>query len=153
MPPRKTTTTWRYAGYRTTNWKTTRTTGTTTTYPTNSPKFRTVQTECQWRIGSYRNVYTQITGPGNKTTISPTTANKWVRYVNTGVRVYKFTNNDFCKFFGTTFTTGTTRTACRYLRRKFGQGIKDVTRGKGNCWLVATTKTMTTRPFNTYTWV
>jgi hypothetical protein len=159
MPPRRTSTTWRYTGYRTPTWRTTRTTtgttgtttGTTTTYACNSPKFRTVRQECQWRITSYRNVYTQITGPGTKTIFSPTTANKWVRYVNTGVRVFKFTNTEFTRHFGTTWTTRTPKAAWRYLRTKYGPGIKDVTRGKGNCWLVATTKTVTTRPFSACT--
>jgi hypothetical protein len=121
-------------------------------YACNSPKFTPVKQECQWRIGSYRNVYTQFTGGGTKTTISPAMANRWIRYINNGNRVYKFNNAQFTRYFGTNWTTGPITAARQYLRRKFGTGIKDVARGKGNCWLVATTKNVTGRPFNNYSW-
>lgn len=151
MPPRKTN-----RNYRTTNRSTTtrRTTKspTTNTYATNSPKFTPVKQECQWRIGSYRNLYSQFTGAGSKTLFSPTNANKWIKYVNNGVRVYKFNNNEFTKNFGTQFANLTPTSARKGLQKKFGTCIKDVTRGKGNCWLVATTKNPTGRPFNNYNW-
>jgi hypothetical protein len=122
-------------------------------YPCNSPKFSGPKNECQWRIGSYRNVYSQFTGAGNKTVFSPTIANKWVRYVNNGVQVYKFTNKDFCRYFGMRWATATPTAARKYLYGKYGSKIKDVVRGKGNCWLVATTKTPTVRPFTNYNWI
>lgn len=148
MPPRKTNT------YRTTNrtWKTGRTfTMNTSRYPCKSPKFNTARTECQWRIGSYRNVYSQFTMTGNRTNWSPAIANRWVRYVNTGARVYKFNNNEFTRFFGYQCTTCTPTAARMVLRRKYGMGIKDVTRGN-SCWLIATTRNVTGRPFNNYNW-
>lgn len=159
MPPRKTTRTSR--NYRTTN-RTNRTTGTnrtnrttrtpSATYPCNSPKYSPAKSECQWRMGSYRNVYSQFSGGRTKTRFSPTTANKWVKYVNSGNRIYKFNNVEFTRHFGTQWNTNSVTAARQFLRRKFGVAVKDVTRGKGNCWLIATTKNMTGRPFNNYNW-
>lgn len=160
MPPRKTTKNNRKSTTRTIrNSRTTRSTTTKrTTSPTNStyscksPRYNTPRVECQARIGSYRNVYQQFTPSSGKTTFSPTAANKWTKYVNNGVLVYKYNNVQFGKFFGQKWTQATPTAARQYLRKKFGPGIKDVTRGKGNCWLVATTKNVTGRPFNTYDW-
>jgi hypothetical protein len=150
MPPRKT---------MNTNWNKTyygatyrRTAATCTHYPCNSPKFRPVRDECQWRIGSYRNVYSQFAG-GTRTNFSPATANKWIRYVNNGVRVYKFNSIEFTRHFGARLTYTTPTTARQFLRQKFGACIKDVTRGNGNCWLIATTKNVTGRPFAQYDWI
>ena len=97
MPPRKTTKTNTRKNYNTTSKRsgissTTRSSQTNySTYACNSPKFKTVKGECQWRMGSYRNVYTQFSGT-QKTCISPTVANRWIKYVNNGNRVYKFAN-------------------------------------------------------------
>jgi hypothetical protein len=121
-------------------------------YACNSPKFRGVRTECQWRMGSYYNVYTQFNGAGRSTVISPTTANKWMRYVNNGVQVYKFTQRDFSRYFGAKWANNTPTAIRRYLANKYGTMIKDVTRGKGNCWLIATSRTPTARPFANYNW-
>lgn len=134
-------------------YKTTKTTHTpTAAYPCSSPKYKNAKDECQWRMGSYRNVYAQFSGAGSKTAFSPTTANRWIKYVNSGARVYKFNQTDFNKYFGQHWATGTPTAARTYLKKKYGSGIKDVTRGKGNCWLVATTKTVAGRPFNNYPW-
>jgi hypothetical protein len=143
MPPRKTNTTTRNI------WKNTNT-RTCTQYACNSPKYRIAKNECQCRIGSYRNVYSQI-NTGTRTTWSPATANRWVKYVNSGVRVYRFTTTDFNRYFGTKWGMTPTATTRNYLRRKYGTGVKDVTRGT-NCWLIATTRNVTGRPFNTYNW-
>ena len=152
MPTRRTTNCRRHNYHTTYRTTTRRTPTTTTTYTCNSPKFRTVQQECQWRMGSYRNVYNQFTGTGRKTVFSPTTANRWMRYVNNGVQVYKFTNQDFCRYFGSRWARSTSRAAYTYLNNHFGTSIKDVTRGKGNCWLIAATRTPTARPFANYIW-
>jgi hypothetical protein len=157
MPPRKTTTmyrkqyNWNYTHTcQTPRTTTTTTTATCTTWPCNLPKFRTVRTECQWRMGSYRNVYSQFTNTSRFAYMSPTTANRWIRYVNNGAQVYKFTNRDFCNYWGSNFTNP--HMAYQYLRNHYGNIIKDVTRGKGNCWLIATTRTPTGRPFMNYNW-
>ncbi|MCK4343448.1 MAG: hypothetical protein KAY37_17175 [Phycisphaerae bacterium] len=152
MPPRKTNRTSQKKNYRTSTWKTKTTRSSASYYPCNSPKYSPARFECQWRMGSYRNVWSQFNGAGMKTTFSPTLANRWIKYVNNGVRVYKFNNNDFSKHFGTEWAGGTPTAARQYLRKKYGPGVKDVTRGKGNCWLVATTKNMTGRPFANYLW-
>jgi hypothetical protein len=154
MPPRKSTTTYRKSNYYhdKTYWPTRQMYTPTATYPCNSPKYKWVQQECQWRIGSYRNVYSQFTGAGTKTNISPATANKWMKYVNHGAMVYKFTNKDFCRYFGNRWAYSTSRAAYQYLKNHYGTAIKDVTRGKGNCWLIATTRTPASRPFNNYNW-
>ena len=149
MPPRKTMNT----NWNKTYWTNTyrRTTQTGTHYPCNSPKYRLARDECQWRMGSYRNIYAQFAG-GTRTCFSPAAANKWIRYVNNGVRVYKFNTNEFTRHFGTRMTYTTPTTARQYLRRKYGTWIKDVTRGNNNCWLVATTKNVPGRPFAQYNW-
>jgi hypothetical protein len=164
MPTRKT---YRSTGRRTTGRRTTSTGRTTrkfnrtttrnnsttnTTFSKNSPAFNRPKTECEWRIGSYRTVYSQFTGAGQQTPFSPTNANKWVKLVNQGCRVYKFTNKDFCQRFGTQWQQGTPTACFRYLRQKFGPSIKAVTRGKGNNWLVATTPNISGRPFQNYSW-
>lgn len=150
MPPRKTTRTYRRnfrtgptARRTTSNWQ---------SYACNSPRFRTAKQECQWRIGSYRNVYSQFTPAGTKTIFSPSAANKWMKYINNGALVYRFNNAQFSKYFGTRWTYSSPTATRQWMRRKYGPGIKDVTRGKGNCWLVATTKNVTARPFGTYNW-
>lgn len=156
MPPRKTSRTHRKTSRKGT-WKTSRSRKTTrrttqTAYACSSPKFRMAKDECAWRIGSYRNVYSQFSASGSKTVFSPTTANRWIKYINSGVRVYKFNNQDFSKHFGTKWSTGTPTAARQYLKRKYGPGVKDVTRGKGSCWLVATTKNVSGHPFTPSYW-
>ena len=155
MPPRKTTNPYNrgFGSYYSNTWKPTKPTyWPTANYPCNSPKFKPVRFECQWRIGSYRNIYSQFAGNLSTSPFSPTTAYKWVRYVNAGVRVYKFNNTEFCRYFGHNLARFTPMAARQYLKQKFGPGIKDVTRGNNNCWLVATTKSVTGRPFTSYTW-
>jgi hypothetical protein len=131
-----------------------RTTSTVTgdTWPTSSPKFATVRDECAWRIGSYRSIYSQVTGSGTTPAFSPTVAQRWVRFVNTGTPVYKFTAVQFARNFGAQFNTAAPTAAFRFLRGKFGTGIKAVTRGKGGVWLVAATPRVTARPFRNYSW-
>lgn len=152
MPPRKTTKRYRKTGfaYQTSKW--TKRTPTSMAYSCNSPRFKFARDECQWRIGSYRNVYTQFTPGGTRTVFSPSAANKWTRYVNSGVRVYKFNPNQFSRYFGIRWAQNTPTATFRWMRKKYGPSIKDVARGKGNCWLVATTKNISGRPFNNYNW-
>jgi hypothetical protein len=127
------------------------TTPTTNVYSVTNPKFNPIKTEVVWRVGSYRNIYTQF-ATGNKTVFSPTVANKWIRYINNGVQVYQFTNQQFTKYFGNRWTTNTPTAARKYLTTRYGKTIKDVIRGNNNTWLVATTKTPTARPFTQYNW-
>ena len=143
--------------HRTSSYRGTQTgrTHTQTTYPTfnmGSPAFNRARQECQWRMGSYRSIYTQFTGAGQKTVFSPTNANKWLKYVNNGWRVYYWNNKDFCRHFGRQWEYGTPTSCFRWMRQRYGTGIKAVTRGKGNGWLVATTPNITARPFTTYQW-
>jgi hypothetical protein len=153
MPPRKTTTTSRKNYYHGNTYRTVkRTMSHTATYLCNSPKFKGLRNECQWRMGSYQNVYSQFTGTGQKTNLSPTIANRWMKYVNNGVQVFKFTNKDFCTHFGNRWANTAPTAAYRFLKNRYGNTIKDVARGKGNCWLVATTRTPTARPFTNYNW-
>ena len=153
----KTGTTRRTTGTRTNNYNrtTTRTTtragyGTTGTYkPTQYTNYRK---QLQAKICSYRNLNQQCNGTGQVTAFSPTGCNKWINYVNKGCYVYKFNNVQFTKFFGKDWNNQTPNTACKYLQKKYGNGIKAVTQGKGNSWLVAATPNVTARPFATYTW-
>ncbi len=115
-------------------------------------RFSSTGKEIQARIGSFRNINSQLTGAGKVTAFSPTTVNKWINFVNSGTRVYKFKNNDFCKYFGSNWSSSNPTAAQRWLKQKFGTGIKAVTRGKANCWLVAATNNVSGRPFTNYTW-
>ncbi|MFH1745458.1 MAG: hypothetical protein ABIG44_00275 [Planctomycetota bacterium] len=117
-----------------------------------SPAFKPARNECEWRIGSYRTVYTQFTGPAKQTIFSPTTANKWLKYVNSGYRVYKFTNQQFNKYFGEQWTTKSPTACYRWMKQQYGAGIKAVTRGKANAWLIAATPKVNQGPFGNYTW-
>jgi hypothetical protein len=151
MPPRKTN--YHKSNFYNRTTRTPRRNATNTTWLCNSPYYRGIRTECQWRMGSYRNVYTQFTGTGRNTVVSPTTANKWMRYVNNGVQVYKFNFRDFTRYFGARWTNATPTAFRKYLNQRYGATIKDVTRGKGNCWLIAASRTPTARPFNNYNWM
>ncbi len=123
-----------------------------TTYTKSSAAFRNVRGEYEWRMQSYRTVYTQFTGAGQKTPFSPTNANRWLRYINQGYRVYNWTNREFCRFFGAQWQTGSPTACFRYMRQRFGSTVKAVARGKGNCWLVATSQHVNGQPFRNYRW-
>jgi len=148
----KTGTTRRVSGTptKTYNRSTTRTATHTASYsPTQYNNYRK---ECQARIGSYRMLNQQFSGAGKVTAFSPTVANRWVKWANDGCRIYKFSQTQFSGFFGAKWNNPTPTAACRFLKNKFGNGIKAVTRGKGNYWLVAATPRVTARPFSTYNW-
>lgn len=142
-----------------------RTSGSTTTTTrsrvasqTYSPnKYKNVNRDLQQWIGSFRNIRTQFTGAGPVSAFSPTGVNKWIKFVNTGAFIYKFTNADFFKKFNTTFnidsnSNPTATAAQRILKKKFGAGIKGVTRGKGGCWLIAAAPNVSGGPFSSYKW-
>ena len=123
-----------------------------TTWSCNAPAFNPPRHECKWRIGSYRTIYAQFSGAGLNTAFSPANAKKWVKFINNGYRVFKFTNKDFCRHFGNQWATATPTSCHKWMKQKYGASIKAVTRGKANCWLIATTPSVTGRPFNTYNW-
>lgn len=131
---------------------TSRTTGTGSTgwAPT---KYSNLRQNVQAKIGSFKTINQQCTGTGKVVAFSPTTANKWVKFIDNGCWIYKFSNKDFTKFFGTGFSgTFTPSNAQRFLQKKFGAGIKAVTRGKNSSWLIAATPNVSGRPFNNYNW-
>jgi hypothetical protein len=105
-------------------------------------------------IGSYRNLQTQWTGNGPVTAFSPTNANRWIKYINSGSYVYKFTNQQFCRRFGNGWISNppSPTAAQRWLKGKYGAGIKNVTRGKGGCWLIAASSNISSGPFGNYKW-
>ena len=124
-------------------------------YPTTSyspNKYNNYKKTLQAKIFSYRTINQQFTGAGKVTAFSPAGANKWIKYVDQGAWVYKFSNPQFCKFWGNNWNNPTPTAAFRYLQKKFGTCIKAVTQGKGNYWLVAATPKITARPFTTYNW-
>ncbi len=143
----------RKATSRTTGWgSTTSSTTTNTGRSFSASSYNKVTSSIQQKIGSYRNIWAQCKGTG-ATPFSPTTANKWINLVDNGASVYKFTSNDFSRWFGPQFDTNwTSNTATRYCRQRFGTGIKAVNRGRNNTWLVCATRTVSARPFNTYNW-
>ena len=150
----KTGTTRRNVGKRTNKYskynKTRSTSWTTSSYSPN--KYNTYKKTLQAKIGSYRTINQQFTGTGKVTAFSPSGANKWIKYVDQGAWVYKFNGPQFHKFWGSNWNNPTPTAAFRYLQKKYGTSIKAVTRGKGNCWLVAATPKITARPFSTYNW-
>jgi hypothetical protein len=115
-------------------------------------KYNTYKKTLQAKIGSYRTIHQQFTGTGKVTAFSPAGANKWIKYVDQGAWVYKFNNTQFSKFWGPYWNDPSPTVAFRYLQKKYGSNIKAVTRGKGNCWLVAAMPKLTARAFSTYTW-
>lgn len=121
-------------------------------YKCDSPAFKPVRTECEWRMGSYRTVYSQFSGAAKQTVFSPTAANKWMKYVNSGYRVYKFSNLDFYKHFGNQWNYKSPAACQRWMKQNYGHGIKAITRGRANSWLVATTQYINKGPFKNYTW-
>jgi len=116
-----------------------------------SSRYDTFRREIQARISSYRAINQQFSGT-SVTAFSPATANRWMKMVGAGARVYTFSPSEFCRYFGSQWDSSTPTAAFRYLRKKFGSGIKAVTRGRGNNWLVAATSNVYGRPFSTYQW-
>jgi sugar/nucleoside kinase (ribokinase family) len=139
---RRTNTTNSFSYGNSTNWN-------PTAYSPN--RFSTCRETITCKIESFRTINEQFRGNGKVTAFSPTTAGRWINYVNDGCNIYKFSNNDFCRSFRFASYASPTR-AFRQLRNKFGNGIKAVTRGKGGCWLIAATPRVTARPFSTYNW-
>ncbi len=129
-----------------------RSTGTRSSTSYSPTQYSTARNEIQARVGSYKNLNSQFTGSGRVTAFSPTTANRWIKLVNNGARVFKFSNKEFTQKFGARFGEFTPTAACRELRKKFGQGVKAVTRGKGSNWLVACSPNISARPFGSYNW-
>jgi hypothetical protein len=115
-------------------------------------KFSTQRNEITAKIGSFRVINQQVSGAGKVTAFSPAVCTRWINLVNEGCFVYKFTHNEFCRFFGSQFNYCTPSAAQRILSNRFGTGIKAVTRGKGSTWLVAATDRVSARPFSTYNW-
>ena len=123
----------------------------TTTWSPNSPQFTPIKNECQARICSYKNIYSQFSGTG-KTCFSPSNANKWLKLINNGTLVYKFSNPQFVQTFGRNVSNLTPNAITRLFQQRFGQGVKNVTRGNNNCWLVAANPNVTATPFRNYSW-
>jgi hypothetical protein len=121
------------------------------TWSPKSPQFNPIRTECQARIGSYKNVYSQFSGSG-KTVFSPSVANKWLRFCNNGTFVYKFSKPQFVRYFGQNCANLSSAACTKLFQQKFGQGVKAVSRGNNNCWLVAATQSVTASPFMNYNW-
>ena len=116
-------------------------------------KFNNQKKNVNAKIASFRTISQQFSGAGKVTAFSPTAANKWINLVNSGASVYKFNGTQFNRFFGKFFSNNVNSVsptvAFKTLKKQFGSGIKAVTRGKGNNWLVAST-TNTATPFKSY---
>lgn len=121
------------------------------TWSPNSPQFKPIKNQCQAWIGSYKNVYSQI-NTSSKTSLSPTVANRFVKLINNGSFVYKFSNPQFTQKFGQTAKDLSPTQATKFLQKKFGAGVKSVARGNANCWLVAATPNVQKGPFKSYNW-
>lgn len=118
-------------------------------YSTSS--FNTHRNEICAKICSFRTINQQLNGAGKVTTFSPGAANKWINFVNDGARVYKFTNLQMARIFGSDWSNNNSTTnTLRLMKKKFGSGIKAVTKGKSSTWLVAATNNVSKRPFSTY---
>lgn len=139
-----------YGGFG--SYGTTKTTGTWTSKAYNPTQFSNYRKTVQAYIVSFRNLNQQFSGTSRVTAFSPSTAKTWINFVNNGNYVYKFTNQQFCQTFGTQWNTATPTAAFKYLRYRFGNGIRAVTRGRSNTWLVCASPNVTGRPFSTYNW-
>jgi len=126
--------------------------GTTNINSYSSTKFSSCRETITAKIGSLRAINQQFTGAGKVTAFSPTNAGKWINMVNDGANVYTFSNSDFCRNFGRQLNTATPTFAFRWLKNKFGTGIKAVTRGKSGNWLVCATPRVSGRAFTSYNW-
>lgn len=132
--------------------------GTWTPSTTYSPtRFNMHRKDLNAKIASFRMINQQVSGPGKVTAFSPSTTNKWIKLVNNGAFVFKFTNAQFSQKFGKIVTKNNTKSfsgspnvALKSLQRMFGGGIKAVTRGKANSWLIAATPTVNKAPFSNY---
>lgn len=143
----------RRATSRTGSWRSTTSSSSRSSGRTfSASSFNKITTNIQQKIGSYRNIWSQFKG-GSSTCFTPGTANKWINLIDNGANVYKFTGNDFARWFGTSYNPKwSPTTAMRFCRQRFGMGIKAVNRGRGNCWLVCATSNVSSRPFNMYNW-
>ena len=168
MPIKRNTRTYKTSGRRTSKRRTTgsfggsRATKTTrnsskTWKPTTAyapSKFGQTRKQLTAKIASFRTINQQVSGTGKVTAFSPTNANKWIKFVNTGANVYKFSGAQWSRHFGKLFnsTSGAVSPsiAMKALKKQFGTGIKAVTKGKGNNWLVAATPSVHASPFKNY---
>ncbi len=142
---------WNTTGNRSWSTGTGRSTGATQTWSSTSPQFTPIKNECQARIGSYKNVFSQFNGRG-KTAFSPSAANKWLKFVNNGTLVYKFTSQQFNQSFGSRFSQLAPSACVRAFQQQFGAGVKAVCRGNNGSWLIAATTNVTANPFRNYNW-
>lgn len=136
-----------YGGYGTN-----RPTGTWTPKAYNPTQFSMQRKAVTAQIQSLRYLNQQLSGAGRVTAFSPATARSWINFVNNGNYVYKFTNQQFCNSFGAQWASASPGAALRFLRQRFGNGIRAVTRGRGNTWLICASPNVSGRPFSTYNW-
>lgn len=152
--------TYRTSGRRTTgagrnawgwNNTTSRNTSSQTSRGYSPSQFSDVRQQIQCRLGSFRTLNSQVSGAGRVTAFSPSVANRWVKFVDQGARVFKFSGREVNRWFGARHDTNTWSNAAafKWLRWKFGSGIKAVTRGKSGTWLVAASSKLNTGPFRT----
>jgi hypothetical protein len=118
-------------------------------------KFIQQRSDVTCKIASFRTINEQFSGSSKVVAFSPATANRWINFVNDGCYVYKFNNNDFNRSFGRFFNRSfggsfSTGFALKTLQKQFGAGIKAITRGKGNNWLIAATPNVSKGPFGSY---
>lgn len=118
-------------------------------------KFTNCRKQICAKIASFRTIHQQIAPSGKVVAFSPTTANKWINLVNQGAVVFKFSNQQFTRFFGKYFTknprSATTPSGVfKTLQKQFGNGIKAVAKGKGGNWLIAAVPNISARPFQNY---
>jgi len=117
-------------------------------------KFSTHRKQVVAKIASFRTINQQIGGAGKVTAFSPSNANKWINLVNSGNAVYKFNGMQANRYFGKLFShpinAVSPSIALKTLQKQFGTGIKAVTRGKGNNWLIAASTNVSASPFRNY---
>ncbi len=117
-------------------------------------KFSVQRKQVTAKISSFRTINQQINGTGKVTAFSPANVNKWINLVNSGHAVYKFNgmqaNRHFGKLFNNPINSISPSFALKTLQKQFGTGIKAVTKGKGNNWLIAASTTVNASPFRNY---
>ena len=118
------------------------------------PTYKTCSYSLETKMNSYRTLYNQTRGPAKYDRPTPATLNTFANWVNKGAIIHTVTPTQVARWSKTTrkyFNTRTpTPTSCKnVLWAKFGKNaIKAVARSKSGSFMVATTPTISGKPFN-----
>ena len=155
---RRTSSTWRTAGHKTTpraKWSTSTTHRKTTTGRTTTPAagYTGVYNRFQQKINSYRMLCNQTKGQAKITRPTQTTLNAFANWIDKGANICTVTPAQLNRWAGKSskyYNKWNTPTTCRnFLNYKFGKStIKAVARTKTGSYMIACSPTWKGKPFN-----